>query len=112
MAVGLPVVATRVAGNPELVLHGETGWLVPPRDVAALAGRIDYYAGNPDARGRHGSAGREHVLQYYTAEHMVQAYAHLYREELGRRHRAAQRVPAPAPMGPRIDSGMQGKSTA
>lgn len=95
MAVGLPVVATRVAGNPELVLHDQTGWLVPPRDVRALAERIEYYANNPVLGRQHGLAGREHVLRQYTAEQMVDAYADLYRGELARRTRAAQQVPAP-----------------
>ena len=96
MAVGLPVVATRVAGNPELVLDGATGLLVSPQDFRALADRIQFYANNPDIRRQHGLAGREHVLRYYTVEHMVDAYADLYRGELARRRRAGRQVPAPA----------------
>ena len=47
MAAGLPVVATRVGGLPELVAPGETGWLVPPRDPAALAAALSQLLADP-----------------------------------------------------------------
>ena len=44
MSIGLPVIATRVGGIPEWIIHQETGWLVPPADVDALAGAIQRVA--------------------------------------------------------------------
>ena len=79
MATELPVVATRVAGNPELVLHERTGRLFAPDDEVELVEAIASYARNPQMRHRHGAAGRERVLQRYTVEAMVAAYADLYR---------------------------------
>lgn len=90
MAAALPVIATRVAGNPELVLDGRTGWLVPPRDADALADRIHFYASNPEVRRQHGHAGRAHVQAHYSAEQMTSAYADLYCGELARRASAAR----------------------
>ena len=85
MAAELPVVATRVAGNPELVLDGATGFLVPPNDAVALAERIARYAADPELRRRHGAAGREHVARQYTVEQMVAGYTDLYQHERQRR---------------------------
>ena len=52
---GLPVVATRVGGLPEMVVPGETGWLVPPRDPAALAAAISQLLADPQTMGAFGS---------------------------------------------------------
>jgi glycosyltransferase involved in cell wall biosynthesis len=59
MGAGLPVVATRVGGLPELVQDGETGILVEPRDPAALADAIRGLLADPDRRHELGSAGRD-----------------------------------------------------
>jgi glycogen(starch) synthase len=64
MASGLPVVATRVGGIPEVVVDGQTGLLVPPADVAALAEAIDQLVGDPDRRRRMGEAARTRSEQY------------------------------------------------
>jgi glycosyltransferase involved in cell wall biosynthesis len=58
MEAGLPVVATDVGGIPELVLDGETGLLVPPRDPAALAEALGRLLGDPERRGRMGERAR------------------------------------------------------
>jgi glycosyltransferase involved in cell wall biosynthesis len=58
MAHGKPVVATAVGGTPELVVHGETGLLVPPGDVEALAGALDELLSDPQRARRMGKAGR------------------------------------------------------
>jgi glycosyltransferase involved in cell wall biosynthesis len=61
MAAGLPVVASRLSGIPELVDHKVSGVLVPPADPLALAGAIAFLAENPETRARMGQAGREKV---------------------------------------------------
>jgi glycosyltransferase involved in cell wall biosynthesis len=64
MAVGLPVVATRVGGIPEIVEDGETGLLVPPRDPEALAGAILAMARDPARRQSMGGRARERVRAF------------------------------------------------
>lgn len=78
MATGLPVVATRVGGNPELVEHGVTGALVPPGNPLVLAAALRYYVEDAGLREAHGEAGRRRVLQHFTLERMAQAYRDLY----------------------------------
>jgi sugar transferase (PEP-CTERM/EpsH1 system associated) len=80
MATGLPVVATRVGGNPELVLEGATGLLVPPSDPASLAGALARYAENPALAAAHGAAGRERAVAEFSLDRMVARYAALYDE--------------------------------
>jgi glycosyltransferase involved in cell wall biosynthesis len=58
MATGLPCVATRVGGVPEIVVDEETGILVPAGDVAAVAGALERLLGDPVARARMGDAAR------------------------------------------------------
>lgn len=64
MAAGLPVVSTTAAAIPEVVRHGETGILVPPRDVAALAGALLLLLADHDRRRAYGRAASELVWQY------------------------------------------------
>jgi sugar transferase (PEP-CTERM/EpsH1 system associated) len=87
MAVGLPVVATCVGGNPELVVDGVTGRLVQARDADALAHAIESYAVSDHVRQQHGSAGRDRVLQQFTLQRMLREYVSLYNQELKRRGR-------------------------
>lgn len=61
MASGVPVVASRLSGIPELVIDGECGLLVPPGDVPALAAAIERLAGDLPFRRRLGAAGRARV---------------------------------------------------
>ena len=78
MASGLPVVATNVGGNPELVVENETGTLVPVDDVNALTNAIHMYVSNPDERSKQGRAGRVRIEQYFRLEHMVSKYLSVY----------------------------------
>jgi sugar transferase (PEP-CTERM/EpsH1 system associated) len=78
MATGLPVVATRVGGNPELVEHGATGALVPPANPLVQAAALRCYVEDAGLRENHGAAGRRRVLQHFTLERMTQAYRDLY----------------------------------
>lgn len=65
-ACGVPVVASRIGGIPEAVLHQKTGLLVPPRDVDALAGACLELVDDPDRRRAMGEAGRRFVERYYS----------------------------------------------
>jgi glycosyltransferase involved in cell wall biosynthesis len=85
MASGLPVIASAVGGNPELVEEGVTGQLVPRGDVMALGAAIDDYLGDPHLRALHGKAGRERAAQQFGLDRMCAAYDGLYRGLLGGR---------------------------
>lgn len=78
MASGLPVVATRVGGNTELVEDGATGTLVTARDSRALADAIRAYVEDSALRARHGDAGRRRALEHFTIDNMADAYRALY----------------------------------
>ncbi len=78
MAAGRPVVATSVGGVPEVVRHGVTGWLVAPRDVDALAGRILSALASPGESARVGEAGRAHAERYLSLERMAMEFETLY----------------------------------
>ncbi len=67
MASGLPVVATRVGGIPEMVLQGETGLLVERRDRPALTQALEALLGDPARRKQMGAAGRARVEQLFDA---------------------------------------------
>jgi glycosyltransferase involved in cell wall biosynthesis len=80
-AAGLPIVATRVGGNAEVVIDGETGTLVSPRDPAAFAGALGAMARRPD-RAVLGLGGRARVERWFSVERMAGAYQDLYAEVL------------------------------
>ncbi|MDI1431971.1 glycosyltransferase [Polyangium sorediatum] len=80
-AAGLPIVATRVGGNPEVVTDGETGLLVPAGQPAAFADAIGSVWARPD-RARMGAAGRALVEERYGMKKMLSAYETLYAEVL------------------------------
>jgi glycosyltransferase involved in cell wall biosynthesis len=71
MSAGLPVVASRVSGVPEVIADGETGLLVPPRDVEALAAALGRVAKDPALRERLGTAGRVRVRNSFGLERMI-----------------------------------------
>jgi len=85
MAVGLPTVATTVGGNPEVVVDGVTGRLVPTHDASALAAGMEFYSLNARARTQHGAAGRERVERHYSINDMVASYTTIYHDALARR---------------------------
>lgn len=78
MARGLPVVATRVGGNPEVVVEGETGLLVPPRDPQALAGALARLWSNLETVHAFGAAGRRRVELHFSVRRMIDRYERLY----------------------------------
>lgn len=79
MMAGLPVIATRVGGIPELVEEGVTGFLIPPRDASALAWALQRLLEDEPLRRRAGEAGRKRALERFTLEHMVSQYKEIYR---------------------------------
>jgi glycosyltransferase involved in cell wall biosynthesis len=88
MAAWRPVVATRTGGIPEVVVDGETGLLVPPRDPRALAEAIIRLLGDEALRHTFGRAGRQRVERHFSAERMVAATLAVY-ESLAGRNRGA-----------------------
>jgi glycosyltransferase involved in cell wall biosynthesis len=82
MATGLPVVATRVGGNPEVIVDTKTGLLVPAQDPAALADAIVGVLKNPLDAEKMGQAGRERVEAHFDVRVMVANYERLYGELL------------------------------
>ncbi len=78
MAAGKAVVATDVGGNPEVVVDGETGFLVPPRDADALAAKICLLLEDNLQSRRLGENGRARVRQCFSFQAMVNKYQDLY----------------------------------
>lgn len=86
MASGLPVVATAVGGNRELVVSGETGALVPAQDAGDLAAAIERYIESPALRLRHGAAGRKRAIEAFDLARMVSRYEAAYLAVVGLKH--------------------------
>ncbi|MBI3119664.1 MAG: glycosyltransferase family 4 protein, partial [Candidatus Hydrogenedentes bacterium] len=74
-----PLVASRAGGIPEIVKDGETGLLVPPEDVSALAEAILGLLCDPEQAARLGRAARKHVEAAFELERVATAYETLYR---------------------------------
>lgn len=79
MASGLPVVATRVGGNPELVIDGTTGRLVTIGDVEGIADALRSYAVDARFRTSHGRNARRRAVREFSVPGMVDAYEQIYR---------------------------------
>jgi glycosyltransferase involved in cell wall biosynthesis len=82
MATGLPVVAARVGGNPELIVNGVTGSLYEPGTADTLESDLMRYIADSRLRRKHGAAGRHRVVQNFSLESMVVNYLNLYDEIL------------------------------
>ncbi|MBI5758506.1 MAG: glycosyltransferase [Planctomycetales bacterium] len=80
MAAGVPVVASDIPPNRELVVPGETGFLVPVGDRAAFAQFTAKLLAEPELAHRLGAAGRERIRLEFSIESMLAGYATLYRE--------------------------------
>ena len=85
MASGLPVVATDVGGNGELVETGRTGLLVPAEEPATMAEALMCYASNAALQNSHGLAGRLRAEQNFSLDGMVARYTELYERLLQQR---------------------------
>ena len=80
MACGKPVVATTVGGIPEVVVHEETGLLVPPRDPAAMAAALVRLLADSGLRQQMGEAGLARVRTHFSAETMVKNTLRVYQQ--------------------------------
>lgn len=80
MAAGVPVVATGIPGTNEVVVDGETGFLVPVGDRAAFARQTRKLLEDPQLAARMGEAGRRRAAEHFSIEAMIEAHARLYRE--------------------------------
>ena len=89
MACARPVVATRTGGIPEVVVDGETGCLVPPRDHDAMARAIVALLKDERLRTRMGEAGLARARTLFSAERMVQETLRVYQRVATERHRDA-----------------------
>lgn len=85
-AAGLPIVATRVGGNQEVVRHEESGFLVPPCDHEALGLAMLRLSRLPEpARRAMGDRGRERIRAHYDLARVAERWEDLYREVLARK---------------------------
>jgi glycosyltransferase involved in cell wall biosynthesis len=89
MAAGRAMVATDVGGNAEVIIDGETGFLVPPRDPAALAEALSKLAGSPETMARFGRSGRKRVHTVFSVNRMVTRTESVYLELVAHGARAA-----------------------
>ncbi len=97
MACGRPVVGANTGGIRSTVLHGKTGFLVPPRDPDSLAGRLALLAADPALCARMGEAGRLRAQRLYTWKRVGQDLLSVYRQmaaQAGRQDRGGARMAA------------------
>jgi glycosyltransferase involved in cell wall biosynthesis len=98
MSCATPVIATTGGAFPEVVDHGQTGWLVPPGDSRSLATAIQLLMGDPELRDQLGAAGRRSVLERFSWRKAAEETLAVYEEMLGRRQAAqpAENLATPA----------------
>src|SRR5262249_2914407 len=92
MACGCPVVASTAGGATEVVNDGETGFLVPPNDVAATAPAPARRLGDAALRGRMGEAGRRRVVEYFALDKFVLRLVAAYERAVERSQDSLARV--------------------
>jgi len=81
MALGKPIVASRIGGIPDLVTHGKNGFLVPPKDPEELAKYIQILIEDREKREKMGLSGKK-IAMHFSAENMVEKIEKLYKELL------------------------------
>jgi glycosyltransferase involved in cell wall biosynthesis len=82
MASALPVVATAVGGNADLVQHDQTGFIVPPANPQAMAQQIVALASNPWHAQKMGQLGRQRVVNTFSMQAMMATYQRVYDQQL------------------------------
>lgn len=85
MASGLPVIASNVGGNKEVILDGITGKLIPPANPRLLAEALKEYLSNPQRMREQGLAGRQRVVENFSRNKMVAQYLALYDDVIKRK---------------------------
>jgi sugar transferase (PEP-CTERM/EpsH1 system associated) len=91
MASGLPVIATRVGGNVELIEDGRTGFLVPAADPVGMAAAIRRYLDDPELVPKHGAEARKKAEAQFSLDAMVKHYLAMYDGVLAGKGRPAER---------------------
>jgi colanic acid/amylovoran biosynthesis glycosyltransferase len=84
MAQGLPVLSTDHSGIPELVQDGTSGFLVPERDVEALANKLEYLVEHPEIWPERGKAGRDYVKKHYDIHRLNDRLVEIFQSLLDR----------------------------
>jgi glycosyltransferase involved in cell wall biosynthesis len=80
MQCGIPVVATRVGGNPEVVVDGETGYLVKPGDASDFASHVVKLLQNRDLRKKMGGEARKRVEKHFRMSDVASRYIGIYED--------------------------------
>jgi glycosyltransferase involved in cell wall biosynthesis len=88
MSIGLPVIASRVAGIPEMIVDGETGILIPPGNIEVIGDEIKRLMSNPSLRKSLGEKGRERVLKEFPKGKMLGQVRELYASIINEKHEA------------------------
>jgi glycosyltransferase involved in cell wall biosynthesis len=78
MAAGIPCIVSDVGGNPEIVLDGQNGYVIPDNDVLALVKKIGILFREPERRKEMGKNGRQRFMHFFSANRMAQAYTTIY----------------------------------
>jgi glycosyltransferase involved in cell wall biosynthesis len=90
MALGKPVVITDIGGNKELVEHGKTGFLIPPKNPKVLAETIINCLKQPDRARQIGDQARQKILTHFSLESMVHNYEALYENAIQQKEKKAK----------------------
>jgi glycosyltransferase involved in cell wall biosynthesis len=91
LAMGIPVIASEVGSLPDLVIHGETGFLCKPTDLRAFAGHIQWLCDHPGEYARMRQAARQFAEAHFRLEPMVSSYVQVFEKLAG--HDMAQTLP-------------------
>jgi glycosyltransferase involved in cell wall biosynthesis len=87
MAAGKPAISTDTSSMPEIIIGGQTGYLVPPGDSEALARRAIEILKNPALREQFGRAARRRVAEHFTLERMIDQLENLFQREVDKRRK-------------------------
>ena len=102
MALGLPVLATNAGGVPEILKHGESGWLTPPKDDGALAGSIGTLLRNGGVRSRIGQRAKNQAWRRFSINGYASKLADYHHKVLSDHSTPATSVVTPSQTGERV----------